>query len=466
MSHVPVETEPSVPFGSSGFYLLFQFAVILQDSPQDPHSTTMSHMANQLLQAVKSTDPQTMASTLSELRSDLHLAQRPGLNAEITEIISLLEGAVSGDGGQQKVQNEIDDEEKFLYGDSEESKPQPEPVRHHSLDLYGNVTEDSLYSEPSSQRAPLTQLYGCLPPPATSYLEATPTVSEVDKYVSGPTASSNHNIVQVSNPIHPPEMESLEENEHQTNEEYEQIQDLLKTIGLDLGVTEISKMAARTKERLQGKKPPPKTPTRRQRYSSDSSDSSRYSRGKRRSHSSSSSSSSSSSRSCSREPSGKMGGNWSSDDDESKKNMAPPKKQDTNEATSKRIDAPPLQPQTTDPASVTPHTGMPIPTYPPSQVHSMMPPTFPPPAYGQYSNYMPYMHQQWPPMYPPPSMALPPPTTGSDLPSAPPYKQPYENRSLEVGVKGEPPGPRKKPDHKKMAVTRQKRKHDTAKNFA
>ncbi|XP_043543341.1 zinc finger protein 318 isoform X1 [Chiloscyllium plagiosum] len=42
--------------------------------------------------------------------------------------------------------------------------------------------------------------------------------------------------------------------------EYEKIHDLLKTIGLDIGVTEISKLAARTEERLHGKKPVTRSP--------------------------------------------------------------------------------------------------------------------------------------------------------------------------------------------------------------
>ncbi|XP_017289936.1 zinc finger protein 318 [Kryptolebias marmoratus] len=407
------------------------------DSHRDPHSTTMSHMADQLLQAVRSTDSHTMTSMLSELQSNPHMAQRPGLDAEIKEILSLLGGVAPGGAALQKVQDDIDDEEKFLYGDSEETKLQPEPVRHHSLDLYGDVTEDSLYSESPSQRVALTQLYAC-PLPVTPYLQATPTVSEVDRYVSQPTTTCNQNItVQVSNPTHPPGTETLEENERQAMEEYEKIQDLLKTIGLDLGVTDISKMAARTKERLQGNKPPPKTPTHRHRYSSGSSDGSRRSQGCRRQNHSGSSDSSSRSRS--RERSGKSGGSWSSDNDERKKNIAPPKthkERDTNEPISEWSDAPPLQPQTTDPAAITPHPGMPIPTYPPSQVHSMMPFNFPSSAYSQYGNYMSYMHQQWPPMYPPPSMAPPTQTTVSDFPPTPPYKQPYKKPAPEAGIKG------------------------------
>ncbi|XP_077138011.1 zinc finger protein 318-like [Ranitomeya variabilis] len=44
----------------------------------------------------------------------------------------------------------------------------------------------------------------------------------------------------------------------ENKQEFEKIQDLLKTIGLDIGVTEISKLAVRTQERLHGKKVAPK----------------------------------------------------------------------------------------------------------------------------------------------------------------------------------------------------------------
>ncbi|XP_059838569.1 zinc finger protein 318 [Hypanus sabinus] len=45
-----------------------------------------------------------------------------------------------------------------------------------------------------------------------------------------------------------------------TDKEYEKIHDLLKTIGLDIGVSEISKLAARTQERLHGKKSSTQSP--------------------------------------------------------------------------------------------------------------------------------------------------------------------------------------------------------------
>ncbi|KAK2824738.1 hypothetical protein Q5P01_021913 [Channa striata] len=64
-----------------------------------------------------------------------------------------------------------------------------------------------------------------------------------------------------------------------------------------------------------------------------------------------------------------------------------------------------------------------------------MPPSYPPPGYGQYGNYMPYMHQQWPPMYPPPNMPLPPQTGPEEFPPNLPYKQPYSKPAPELGVK-------------------------------
>uniref|UniRef100_A0A3B4YIV9 Zinc finger protein 318 n=1 Tax=Seriola lalandi dorsalis TaxID=1841481 RepID=A0A3B4YIV9_SERLL len=257
------------------------------DSPRALEGSNFSHVADQLLLAVKGMEPHAVASMLSELRSDPQMANRAGLDAEIKEILNLLGEAGSGHKAQTtKAMDDIDDEEKFLYGDSEEPKPPPasEPV-----------------------------LYGDYPPPKAI-------------------------TVQVPNP------------------EYEKIQDLLKTIGLDLGVAEITKMAARTKERLHGNKPPPKTPTRCRRYSSGSSDGSR--------------------------------GRRSSDDSCNK--SAPPKShkdRDVKETKVERSDATPplhkeppphLPPQTPNPNNLPPHPGVPIPTYPPAQVHGMMTDEFPP----------------------------------------------------------------------------------------
>lgn len=388
----------------------------------------MSRMAEQLLQAVKSTDPHAMASMLAELQSDPHMAQRAGLDKEIREILNLLAGTVPTATSTEKKVEEIDDEEKFLYGDSEDPKPPiaVEPVHNPSLDLFGEVTEDSLYMDPPPHRAAVGNTYSS----STTHLQSLPTTNEVKtSYVSRPIIGPDQNIrVQVPNPAYPPGTEPLEEEERKALEEYEKIQDLLKTIGLDLGVTEISKMAARTKERLHGNKPPPKTPTRRRRQSSSSSGGSPQGRWRR----SCSGSSSSSNQSCGRRREGGRG--WSSDE-EGRKGGALPKRSKDREAT--EMQAEPVKPVEFNPPAP-PLTGMPIPTYPPPQIHGIMPPNFPPPPFGQYGNYMAYMHQQWPPMYPPPpSMPVPPQTSTDAYPPPLPYNQPCAKGAPTLEQKGE-----------------------------
>ncbi|XP_069394831.1 zinc finger protein 318 isoform X2 [Paralichthys olivaceus] len=391
------------------------------DSPRGLDGSNVSCVADQLLQAVKGMEPHMVASVLSELRSDPQTVHRAGFETEIKEILNLLEGA--GVKTQMKAVDDIDDEEKFLYGDSEEPKPPPvsEPVRHHGLDMYGDVTEEALYGDYPPTKATIGQTFGP-PTGASSHLQATSTTKEPDpRKANRPIISLDQNpTVQVSNPAHPSGTESLEE--------YEKIQDLLKTIGLDLGVTEISKMAARTKERLHGNKPV-KTPTRRRRYSSDSSNGSQ---GRRRP--SRSGSSSSSSRSRSRSWGGKRGKSWSSN--ESCRKSAPIKSVKDETKVEQNVTASQahnqLLPQIPDPQTLPSHSGVPIPTYPPPQVHGMMPPNYPPPGYGQYGNYLPYMHQQWPPLYPPPNITLPPRTGSDEFPTA----QPYHKLTSEPGAKG------------------------------
>ncbi|XP_055358794.1 zinc finger protein 318 isoform X2 [Betta splendens] len=364
------------------------------DSPKGPEGSSMSRVADQLLQAVKGMEPHTVAAMLSELRSDPQMANRPSLDNEIKEILNLL--GSTGAKASLKTVDDIDDEERYLYGDSEEPKPRPvsQPVQHQGLDVYGDVTEDTLYGDYPPPNPVTTQTYAA--PLGAVHLPAAPIMGQAGmQYMSRPAIIPEQSItVQVSNPAFPPGTEPLEESERQALEEYEKIQDLLKTIGMDLGVVEISKMAARTKERLHGNKPP-KTPTRRRRYSSGSSNGSRRDR-RRCSHSSSKS----------RSRSRGHGGVWSSDEDHRK---SPPHKSLKNRAV-KEMKA--EQSNAAEPAQVpstpTPPQGVPIPTYPSSQVPCMMTPNYPPPGYSQYGNYLPYVHQQWPPMYPPPTMALPP----------------------------------------------------------
>lgn len=330
----------------------------------------MSKVAEQLLLAFKGLEPHKVATVLTELQANPQMAQHTNLDSDIKEILKLL-------ANHNSTADDIDDEEKFLYGDSEEPKPQAtsEPVRNHSLELYGDVTEDTLYGDFADEHA----------------------------------AVNKANVsVQLANPTCPPGTEPLEEGERRALEEYEKMQDLLKTIGLDLGVAEISKMAARTKERLQGNRAPPKTPTRHRRFSSGSSDGGESLRNRSRSGSSRSSSRS---HSCRRQDS------WSSDDG-SRKIPAPPRyRRDAKESEPQQQNEPPACPHP-------PLSGIPIPTYPPPPVHGMIPQTYPPPGYGQYGNYLAYMPQQWPPMYPPPNMSLPPPPAPENYPQPVTYNKP------------------------------------------
>lgn len=343
----------------------------------------MSKVAEQLLLAFKGLEPHKVATVLSELQSNPQMAQHTNLDSDVREILKLL-------ASHNTTADDIDDEEKFLYGDSEDAKPQvtSEPVRNHSLELYGDVTEDTLYGDFPAENAAITK-----------------------PNVSG----------QLANPTCPPGTEPLEEGERQALEEYEKMQDLLKTIGLDLGVAEISKMAARTKERLQGNKAPPKTPTRHRRFSSESSDDGESLR-------SGSSRSSSRSHSCRRQES------WSSDDG-TRKIPAPPRYRRDRDA--EELKSEPQQQNEPTACPHPPQSPIPIPPYPPPPVHGMIPQNYPPPGYGQYGNYLPYMPQQWPPMYPPPNMNLPPPPGPENYPHPVTYNKPLNKVVPELREAGQ-----------------------------
>ncbi|XP_078398930.1 zinc finger protein 318 isoform X2 [Cetorhinus maximus] len=120
-----------------------------------------------------------------------------------SRILGLLEEVESSNLQERRKRNfpEIEDEEKFLYGEDDEEKT------------------------------------------ASAKLRAAP---------------PNRNLLPVRQTGMP------EGGSHLTSmkpdKEYEKIHDLLKTIGLDIGVTEISKLAARTQERLHGKKPASRSP--------------------------------------------------------------------------------------------------------------------------------------------------------------------------------------------------------------
>ncbi|XP_069744043.1 zinc finger protein 318-like isoform X1 [Narcine bancroftii] len=115
-------------------------------------------------------------------------------NHEFSRILGLL-AEVDNNNLQERKHNfpDIEEEERFLYGEDEEEK-----------------TESSKFRSPSSRNLPVRQ---------TSLPERLSSVTNM-----------------------------------KPDKEYEKIHDLLKTIWLDIGVSEISKLAARTQERLHGKK--------------------------------------------------------------------------------------------------------------------------------------------------------------------------------------------------------------------
>nr|XP_056708504.1 zinc finger protein 318 [Euleptes europaea] len=117
-----------------------------------------------------------------------------------SRILGMMADSTSAQEKRRRSFPDIEDEEKFLYGDDE---------------------DDSNINSPSTE---ILTMSGKEP------------VSQKPSSPSSPTQS-----VKPDTPKEP-------------RPEYEKIHDLLKTIGLDIGVAEIGKLAARTQERLHGKK--------------------------------------------------------------------------------------------------------------------------------------------------------------------------------------------------------------------
>uniref|UniRef100_A0AAY4EBN6 C2H2-type domain-containing protein n=1 Tax=Denticeps clupeoides TaxID=299321 RepID=A0AAY4EBN6_9TELE len=319
--------------------------------------------------------------------------------------------------------SDIEDEEKFLYGDeAEEEKPQQQAV-------YGDArSERSHYLD--SQAAGSSYLQGHTEPLVPQRSVPQQAEGRSERAVKQERSSVDRVL---------PAVEGNDLKVSQSPEEYEKIQDLLKTIGLDLDVSEISKMAARTQERLHGKKPPQRSPPSRQtkkqrnhRSSSSSSDGHRsHSRGSSRRSSSRSSSGASS-----------RDDNWSR---RHKKKRSPPPDHHGDgsrghQETKTDKDGSRLRMQSATKSAA--DTSIPPPAMPPSvpqlSAHSALytqtptrqmvpPPNYPPPGYDQYGNYMPFMPQGWP-MYPPPPLGpgmMPPPLPMDSYGTQPAMDHPY-----------------------------------------
>lgn len=151
---------------------------------------------------LKQKDCQESAAGAADRQSDFLLpherASQDG--SGFSRILGMMADSTSAQEKRRRSFPDIEDEEKYLYGDDEDDS-------NTNLPSTENLTMSG--KEPVSQKP-------SSPPSPTQLLK--PDTSE------------------------------------ESRPEYEKIHDLLKTIGLDIGVAEIGKLAARTQERLHGKK--------------------------------------------------------------------------------------------------------------------------------------------------------------------------------------------------------------------
>ncbi|XP_026536661.1 zinc finger protein 318-like isoform X2 [Notechis scutatus] len=126
----------------------------------------------------------------------------------------------------------IEDEEKFLYGDDD------------------GDSNNCLYSQKimmSEKKEPVSEKVNSLPPAKPENLEQSVKPENLEQSVKPENLEQSVKPENLEQSVKP-------ENLEQSRVEYEKIRDLLKTIGLDIGMAEIDKLAARTEERLHGKK--------------------------------------------------------------------------------------------------------------------------------------------------------------------------------------------------------------------
>ncbi|NXL30038.1 ZN318 protein, partial [Glaucidium brasilianum] len=127
-----------------------------------------------------------------------------------SRILGMMADSVSAQEKRRRSFPDIEDEEKFLYGDEDEdTKTESLPIQKPPVSCGNEIISQKMSPPPS-------------PAPAVK-------------------------------------LDPLEE----PNAEYAKIHDLLKTIGLDIGVAEIGKLAVRTQERLHGKKLASRSPDHR-----------------------------------------------------------------------------------------------------------------------------------------------------------------------------------------------------------
>ncbi|XP_063161344.1 zinc finger protein 318-like isoform X2 [Candoia aspera] len=243
--------------------------------------------------------------------------------------------------------DDIEDEEKFLYGDDDD--------------------DDCNISSPSTQK-----------------LTVSDGKESVNQKVSSPPPLSSSIKPETSNESRP---------------EYEKIHNLLKTIGLDIGVAEIGKLAARTQERLHGKKSS-RSPDH---YSVASSKPEIWERCRNRSETHSPESSQKHALSPSGSfPSSKVMSSVTKSEHNPSKMLGHNNPADTVERSVPPISlipsAPPSLPNLSPaPTSVSQYRVSRFSPFPATQLPQNYPsPTMPPPGYDAYGHYMAYAASGWP----------------------------------------------------------------------
>ncbi|ETE68520.1 Zinc finger protein, partial [Ophiophagus hannah] len=135
----------------------------------------------------------------------------------------------------------IEDEEKFLYGDDD------------------GDSNNCLYSQKimmSEKKEPVSKKVNSLPPAKPENLEPFVKPKDLEQSIKPENLEQSVKPENLEQSVKPENLEQSvkPENLEQSRVEYDKIHDLLKTIGLDIGMAEINKLAARTEERLHGKK--------------------------------------------------------------------------------------------------------------------------------------------------------------------------------------------------------------------
>ncbi|XP_048339916.1 zinc finger protein 318-like isoform X2 [Sphaerodactylus townsendi] len=271
-----------------------------------------------------------------------------------SRILGMMADSTSAQEKRRRSFPDIEDEEKFLYGDDDDDSNINSPTE--------NITMSG--KEPVSQK--------------------------------------------LSSPSSPTQSVKLDTSE-ESRPEYEKIHDLLKTIGLDIGVAEIGKLAARTQERLHGKKTS-RSPDRHLAVS-HKPDSREMRRSRSNTHSPESN------QKCSLSPSGSFPSPKElSSMSELERSKCKTEGHNNSSGTPERSvppvslipSAPPALPNL--PPAPTPMSQYAVPRFPPftaAQLPQNYPtPTMAPPSYDAYGHYMAYAASGWP-MYAPPQQSDP-----------------------------------------------------------